>query len=48
VLDTTKATMKAAPEVSHNEALTPAQYDQESQKADAYWAAHLPIKAAVN
>lgn len=45
VLDTTKATMEAAPEVSHDEALTPHQFDQESQKVDAYWTAHLPVKA---
>jgi len=45
VLDTTKAAMETAPEVSHDAALTPAQFDQESQKVDAYWTAHLPVKA---
>jgi hypothetical protein len=44
VLDTTKAAMEAAPEVTHDAVLTQAQYDLESQKVDAYWAAHSPIK----
>lgn len=46
VLDTTKAVMEAAPEVSHDQKLTQDQYDQESKKVDAYWTAHLPVKAA--
>lgn len=46
VLDTTKAAMETAPEVTHDQPLTPAQYDQESQKVDAYWASRLTVKTA--
>jgi sporulation protein YlmC with PRC-barrel domain len=41
VLDANKATMDAAPEVTYNETLTPAQFDQHSQEVDAYWKTHL-------
>lgn len=41
VLDTTKSVMEAGPHVSHEEFGTPGQFDQESQKVDAYWKAHL-------
>jgi len=41
VLDANKATVDAAPEVTYNETLTPAQFDQHSQEVDAYWKTHL-------
>jgi sporulation protein YlmC with PRC-barrel domain len=41
VLDTNKATMDAAPEVTYDETLTPAQFDKHSQEVDAYWKTHL-------
>jgi sporulation protein YlmC with PRC-barrel domain len=46
VLDTTKAAMNAAPQVSDNQFSAAGQFDQESQKVDAYWASHVKIVAA--
>lgn len=44
VLETTKAAMDAAPQVSKGEFTTSGHFDQESQKVDAYWKAHLSNK----
>lgn len=45
VLDTTKAAMEAAPTVTYHKFALPGQFDQESQKVDAYWKTNLMSKA---
>jgi sporulation protein YlmC with PRC-barrel domain len=46
VLDTTKAILQAAPQVTRSELAKPSDFDQQSQKVDAYWAGNRPVTAA--
>lgn len=48
VLDTTKAAMSAAPQVDNHAFSASGQFDQESQKVDAYWASRVKTLAANN
>ena len=48
VLDTTKAVMSAAPQVSDEQFTKAGQYDSESQKVDAYWSSRIKLAAATN
>ncbi len=48
VLDTTKATMSAAPQASDNQFTKAGQYDPESQKVDAYWTSRIKVASAAN
>ena len=45
VLDTTKATVESAPHLTKDKFTTAGQFDQESQKVDAYWKANFSEKA---
>lgn len=48
VLDTTKAAMSAAPQVNDRQFSVSGQFDQESQKVDAYWKSRIKTLAASN
>lgn len=45
VLEATSAMLKAAPQVDHNQVMTPDHFDKISDAVDAYWAKTLPPKA---
>ena len=45
VLDTTKAVMSAAPQVSDGQFTKTGQFDQESKKVDSYWTSHIKLAA---
>jgi sporulation protein YlmC with PRC-barrel domain len=44
VLDTTNGAMEADLQVNYGQFATPGHFDQQSQKVDAYWKAHLSDK----
>jgi sporulation protein YlmC with PRC-barrel domain len=46
VLDTTKAIMTAAPQITRSELAKPGDFDRQSQKIDSYWTENRPVKAA--
>jgi hypothetical protein len=48
VLDTTKAVMSAAPQVSDDQFTKAGQFTPESQKVDAYWTSHIKAAVATN
>lgn len=45
VLDASEATIDGAPQVKNDQFATGGSFDQESQKVDAYWKAHLASKS---
>jgi sporulation protein YlmC with PRC-barrel domain len=46
VLDASKSTLDAAPQVTHDQSMTTGQFNQESPKVDAYWKTHLSEKGS--
>jgi sporulation protein YlmC with PRC-barrel domain len=46
VLNSTKSTMDGAPQVTHDQSMTPEQFNQEVPKVDAYWKTHLSEKSS--
>lgn len=46
ILDTSRSTMDAAPQVTHDQSMTTGQFNQENPKVDAYWKTHLSDKGS--
>jgi len=46
VLNATRATMDAAPQVSHDQSMTTEQFKLEGSKVDTYWTTHISEKSS--
>jgi len=46
VLDATRSTLNAAPQLTYDQSMTTEQFNQESPKVDAFWKSHLAEKSS--